>query len=166
MANRYIEKAPLDGTQLLEEIHNAGYTLRKLAMAVGVSDRTIREYIKKNEIPVYLIQKINKILLFPGHPRKEEPKKLWMRIGVSVLVTEEELYSWMKRSREDHQATYWSDGFADINITDEEAAEFMKRAVFDGDSYIPGDSFMFYLKWFREQEEKKKNAQVRSPIRT
>ena len=60
MANRVIEKIKIDGEILKQRIYNRGYSLRSLAKEIGMSDRQIRTYLKKNEMPPYMLSKINK----------------------------------------------------------------------------------------------------------
>jgi len=60
MGNRVIEKIKIDGEMLKQRIYNRGYSLKSLSKEIGISDRQIRTYLKKNEMPQYMLNKINK----------------------------------------------------------------------------------------------------------
>ena len=156
MANRHIEKIEIDSNQLLASMKDAGYSIRGMAREIGnVSERTIRMYLDESRMPEWLLKKINRILLFRRKSGKDASKKLWMRIGVSVPVSDDELYLWMKRSKGDHEEIYWDDGYMDVDLDEKEAEEFLKRAVWDGDSYIPANVFEDYDDWFRKEEQRR-----------
>lgn len=89
-------------------------------------------------------------------------KEIWMRMGVRVLVSEEELFRLMKRAHKEYQDSYGvygvlEDGMDDCDLTIAEEQEFFKRAKPDGDCYIPETSFDEHLEWYLKQKEKHTN---------
>ena len=55
-----MKKNKIDGEMLKQRIYNRGYSLNSLSKEIGISDRQIRTYLKKNEMPQYMLSKINK----------------------------------------------------------------------------------------------------------
>lgn len=64
--------------------------------------------------------------------KREQNKthKLWARIGITVLVTEEEYNNFKKQTMVDDKV-----------LTDEQAEWFVKNGYADGESYIPEEVF-------------------------
>lgn len=64
MANRgvNIPKVPIDPDAFIKEIVDAGYSIRGIAKYSGCGERTIRYYLKRKEMPVVMMTKINVVL--------------------------------------------------------------------------------------------------------
>lgn len=64
MANRgvNIPKVPIDPDAFIKEIGDAGYSIRGIAKYSGCGERTIRYYLKRKEMPVVMMTKINVVL--------------------------------------------------------------------------------------------------------
>ena len=64
MGNRGSFKTGINGKALLDRIQNKGFSIRKLANEpeISRSEKTIRNAIKSNEIPVELLYKISRVL--------------------------------------------------------------------------------------------------------
>ena len=64
MANRgvNIQKVPIDPEALQEELKAAGYSIRAIAKVAGSSDRTFRYYLKRNEMPVVIMNRVYAVL--------------------------------------------------------------------------------------------------------
>ena len=58
MANRPIMKIKIDGEMLKKQIFDKGYSLNSISKEIGVSSRTLRGYLNKNEMPPYIHEKI------------------------------------------------------------------------------------------------------------
>jgi len=155
MANREIKKVPINGDALRDEIKKAGYSIRGIAKFVCRSDRQIRYYLERNEMPEYLLDDIRDAL----HPRT---KKLWIRLGGYVWVSDDELYNIMQRCHEDHLAIHgkWArpDGMEDYDADESEAKDFLKYFTADGETYIPDVCFDEHLDWWMKKKEEMENA--------
>ena len=146
MGNRPVEKVYLS-KDTVDEIRKT-FSLRKLAKAVGVGDRTIRYWLEKYQMPTYLWNRIEEVM----HPKT---RKIWMRLGVSVPVTEEELYELMKESEKGNLDAYGRYGFEDVDLFEDQARAFLRRAEADGESYIPGVCFDVHEYWYKQQKEQR-----------
>ena len=62
MGNRPIKKFRFNGDYLRYKIKKEGYSIRSFANKIGISDRSLRTYIKANEIPESLRDTINNAL--------------------------------------------------------------------------------------------------------
>lgn len=62
---------------------------------------------------------------------KEKNRKIWARIGISALVTEEEY----KKFKEQVMSGY-------VELTNEEAEWFMKNGHADGDCYLSANDYI------------------------
>ena len=87
-------------------------------------------------------------------------KEIWMRMGVRVSVSEEELFQLMERAHEEYLYCRCrngldcrEDGMDDCNLTRSESEEFFNRAKPDGDCYIPESCFDEHLRWYLKQKE-------------
>lgn len=103
MGNRVIEKIKIDGEMLKQRIYNRGYSLRSLAKEIEISDRQIRTYLKKNEMPQYMLSKINKrinknntaaIVFVPICSRCQKPIKNGVSIDTYSLFSSQ-VYPYM-----------------------------------------------------------------------
>lgn len=122
-----------------EIMHDHKIGERALAEAMEISRGSLRGYFKTKQMPPFLVWRMGRILeaipssLVSGNT-------VWMRIGVSVPITNEELFRLLEESKIPSQSGrgYW---FDDVDLDEDTAAEFLRRAVADGESYIPGCSF-------------------------
>lgn len=71
MANngKNIPMVPIDSKSMLEQIRSSGFSLKTLAEKIGISDSSIRTYIKNGQIPEVTYNKIFYILV---HNEKED----------------------------------------------------------------------------------------------
>lgn len=62
MANSGINiiKVQVDGQKLKSQIKNHGYSIRSLSQKIGCNERTIRDYIKRDYLPMKIADEINK----------------------------------------------------------------------------------------------------------
>ena len=73
MANngKNIIKIPVNGEDVLKGIKTAGYSIRSISKKIGFGDRTVRNYLKRNEMPVLMLDAIEKVVgdsvFFPGY---------------------------------------------------------------------------------------------------
>lgn len=85
-----------------------------------------------------------------------EDKKIWMRLGVTVPVTDDELFAIMEEAHSSYvERMGQTDGMDDYEMSEDEAEEFLKRAVADGDSYIPGVCFKEHIEWWKKERERR-----------
>ena len=74
--------------------------------------------------------------------------KLWARIGITVDVTEEQYQALLKKAK----YTLNNDTverIGDCNLTEKEAAFFIKNGYLDGESYIP-ETVLQDIEWNKE----------------
>lgn len=77
MANngKNIIKASINGDEFLKAIKTAGYSIRSISKEIGFGDRTLRTYLKRNEMPVLMLDAIEKAVgdcvFFPGYKLTE-----------------------------------------------------------------------------------------------
>ena len=80
MANngKNIIKIRVNGEDVRKAIKAAGYSIRSISEKIGYGDRTLRSYLKKNELPVPMLDSIEKnigdCVFFPGYKFTEAPK--------------------------------------------------------------------------------------------
>lgn len=73
MANngKNILKVPINGNEVLKVIKTAGYSIRSISKEIGFGDRTLRDYMKRNEMPILMLDAIEKAVgdctFFPGY---------------------------------------------------------------------------------------------------
>ena len=73
MANngKNITKIPVNGEDVRKAIKAAGYSIHSISEKIGFSDRTLRDYLKKNEMPIVMLSVIEKVVgdctFFPGY---------------------------------------------------------------------------------------------------
>lgn len=131
MANKQLITIPLNSDALMVAMRTKKVSIRKLAKKLEyISERTLRTYIEEERCPPYILGKIAYILsIAPSSLIKG--RTIWMRLGVTVPVTDEELYRLIEPFGSQNP-------IGDRDLTEEESLEFLKRAVADDDSYIPG----------------------------
>lgn len=144
MANKEIPKIPFMGSAFLQDLQKHNLSIRELSKRLGyLSDRQLRHYIKHNEIPEKVLDDIQQIL----EPRT---KVIWMRVGMSIPVSDSELLYIMKVSEEYSKEA----GRSDVDINELTATNLAKRGKVEGDCYIPGDCLEMYKDWY-EQEKRR-----------
>lgn len=89
-----------------------------------------------------------------------EGKKIWMRLGVTVPVTDDELFAIMEEAHRSVSDRFAgcpprADSMDDYDMSEEEAEEFLKRAVADGESYIPEVCFYEHVEWWKKERERR-----------
>ena len=151
MKRGIVKTVEIDPDYMKEDIKAAGYSLRSLSRSIHVDRRTIMNWLKRKEMPVYLVELIENEI----HPKK---KTVWMRLGVTVPVSEDELFRIMEFAHDRSDRFYNS--FHDYDLNETESAEFLKRAIADGESYIPEVCFDQHVDWWLKERMKrgKKNA--------
>lgn len=124
------------------------YTYRKIGELTGKQSETIRYYFKQKEMPEYVYLQLKDLL------PDAETKRIWVRMGVSIQITELELFRLMEQSEQTFKDYFCRPGFDDVDLSEREAAELMPRAVIDGESYIPGCCLDEYKDWYQAYKEK------------
>ena len=152
MANKPIEKIPLSKDKI--EAIRKNFSLRALAKQIDIGDRTLRYWLEKQEMPIYLWRKI-----FPLVKKYLSVKYIWVRIGVTVPVTDDELYELLEQHMIDGQLT-------DVNLSEEEARECFVSGFVDGDAYIPSCILDDYNDWYQEEKERREKDARRSADRS
>ena len=77
MANngKNITTIPVDGGEVRKAITKAGYSIRSISKEIGFSDRTLRNYLSSNKIPVPMLDAIERVVgdcvFFPGYKYTE-----------------------------------------------------------------------------------------------
>lgn len=85
-----------------------------------------------------------------------EGKTIWMRLGVTVPVTDDELFAIMEEAHSSYvERMGRPDGMEDYDMSEAEAEEFLKRAVADGESYIPEVCFKEHIEWWKKERERR-----------
>lgn len=135
MANKFIPKIDIYSGVVLNAMKREGVSFRKLGQLLGYKDggdRMLREYVYTGKCPAYVLSQICDALhICPSDVMVG--KTVWMRIGVTVQLDKQD-YDWIVSKG---RAGY------DIDIPDCLAREYLKRAVPDGDSYIPVEQPFF-----------------------
>ena len=102
-------------------IKAAGYSLRSLAPVIGVDRRTVMSWLKRGEMPEYLLKLIDDEV-------RPKQKEIWIRIGMTVPVTDDELFEIMEFAHRDHcrymGAFARDNGMEDYVLGDDESEQF------------------------------------------
>ena len=153
MKKGIVKTVKIDSEALKKSIKEAGYSLRSLAPEIGVDRRTIMLWLKKGEMPEYLLKVIDDKV-------RPKDKTIWMRLGVMVKVTDDELFDMMEQA---HMYRVEVDGFptqhesmADYDLSEGEAECFLRRAIAEGESYIPECCFDGYINWYLEERKRRR----------
>ena len=170
-ANKTIHYVDIDAEGFKADLTAAGYSIRSLAKKLGnVSETSIRRWLKAGKIPFDRWQQMGPILYGDSFKyNKSLPpryKTVWMRLGVRVMVTEDELYDMMTRNHDDLAQSYFQnrrtrirdDLMDDYDMSEGEAAKFLSRAVADGESYIPDCCFDEHLEWWQTEKKRRKRS--------
>ena len=148
-----IETIGIDADEIRNDIRKAGYSIRSLAPEIGVNRKTIMRWLKLGEMPLDLFRKIEKKTKHSGY------LTVWMRLGVMVPVTEDELFDMMEQA---HMYSLQvkgpfakADSMEDYDLAESEAEMFLKRAMAEGESYIPECCFDGYKEWYLKERERR-----------
>ena len=75
---------------------------------------------------------------------------------MTVPVTDDELFAIMEEAHRSRFERIGQTGrMDDYDMSEAEAEEFLKRAVADGDSYIPGVCFDEHIEWWKKERERR-----------
>lgn len=110
---------------------------RPLSKKLGIGRGTLRKYFEIGQMPPYLAWETGKILDLSMND-VVSGNTVWMRLGVTVPVTDEELAYLLRESIDN---SYTKHSFDDVDLEEDVAEMFLRRAVADGESYIPGCCF-------------------------
>lgn len=146
MANKEILTIDVNSKNIRAAIKKNGSSIRSLAKAIGFDDSTLRYWLHDGRMAPNLVWKIcGELHLCPKDVI--QGNTLWMRIGVTVPVTDEELDWLLQESRE---GSYSGTSFEDVDLDGSVAGDFLQRAVADGETYIPGCCFDEYEELFNK----------------
>lgn len=158
MGYRNRELINIDSEKLVSEMNEAGYSIRKMSKEIEVDRKTIMKYLKLGQMPAYIFGKIMETVK-NSSSKVRVYRFVWMRLGVQVPVTEDELLYIMNRAHRDHVENLeeWAraDGMNDYDLSENEAEVFLKRAMIDGESYIPEVCFDEHLEWWKEKNKER-----------
>ena len=109
--SKNIIKIPVNGEDVLKAIKAAGYSIRSISEKIGFGDKTLRTYLKRNEMPVLMLNAIEKVVgdsvFFPGYKFTEQGDSMGRQIlndvsGMSVNDTTNSLTTRIILGREEH----------------------------------------------------------------
>lgn len=80
MANRRINRVPIDGKKLTSAIYASGYSIIDIAKLVDRSDRSIRAYIKEGAMPSELLENIRRLT---GYKNSAEITDNWEKLWIA-----------------------------------------------------------------------------------
>lgn len=138
--NKYIPKIDIYTEVVLDKMKQKHISFRKLGQILGCKDggyTMLWKYIHTGKCPAHILNPIcDALCICPSEVMKG--KTVWMRIGVTVQLDDQD-YKWiMDREKSGY-------GMA---IPDHIARKYLRQAVQDGDSYIPIDQ-----PFFKEEED-------------
>lgn len=143
MANAEILKVAINPEYIIKRMREEKIGYRPLSKKIGISsDRQIRYYMEKGKMPPYILNKICQELKLDVS-KALKGKTIWMRIGVTVPVTDDEFQEFISGST-------LSDCVFDYEFDDSVSVEYLRRAIADGESYIPRDVIIDCQKLKRE----------------
>lgn len=94
MANngKNIQKFSINSEELIQAIRAAGYSIRSIAPFTDCSERTLRSYLKRNEMPVTLLSRLYRALAERMPEKQQEESIVKYRFKITAfLYTEEEV---------------------------------------------------------------------------
>ena len=149
MANKELTMIEIRPEVILEGMKEKAVSFRELAKKIDcISDRQLRTRIKQGKMPPYLVSKIcHALFLCPSDVIAG--KTIWIRLGVTVPVDDDTLKMLMGWARENSAS---GTSFEDVDFSDYIGEEMLRRAVADGESYIPGCCFDEHEKWWEDQK--------------
>lgn len=92
MGNKKLECVPISADIIRDNIKKAGYSVRSIAKKINRSERTIRSYLKRREMPPKLIKQIDDVTRPKVYPVR-------MQVNVEIKVASNEL-NWLKSKAE------------------------------------------------------------------
>lgn len=146
MANKQLLMIKINSDYIRKKMVYRKISMRKLSRLCGMSDRRMRELLDKGEMSPATVAKICDALEIMATDAILG-NTVWMRIGVTVPVTDEELADLLEESRKNSAS---GTSFEDIDMNEKRSVEFLKRAVADGETYIPGCCFDKYERFYEE----------------
>lgn len=149
MSRKPLATVPIDKEELRKRIYDAGYSLRGLVKELSFSRETFQSYWRKEAFPEQMLYEILDKTMPPF-------REVWVRIGVTVKIPEDELMDIM-----DDVAYDGGKWFDDYDISEKTAMKWMKSGRIDGESYIPGSCFDDHIDWYKDKKEAE-NAKVSS----
>lgn len=139
MANAEVFKVEINPEYIVQRMHDEKIGYRTLAKRIGISsDRSLRYYLQEGAMPPYILNLVCRELKLEA-ARALKGKSIWMRIGVTVPVTDEELKEIINGGTNEETDRLY---YCDYDFQDDRSVEFLRRAIADGDSYVPGDVIM------------------------
>ena len=150
MANKQLLMIKINSDYIRKKMAYKKISMRKLSKLCGMSDRRMRELFNKGEMSPATVARICNVLGMTADSAILG-NTVWMRIGVTVPVTDEELADLLEESRNNSTSeTSSGTSFEDINMSEKRSVEFLKRAVADGETYIPGCCLDKYKHFYEE----------------
>ena len=146
MANKQLSMIKINSDWIQKKMAHEKISMRKLSKLCGMSDRRMRELFDKGEMaPATVAQICNALEMMASDAILGNT--VWMRIGVTVPVTDEALADLLEESRKNSAS---GTSFEEIDMDEKRSVEFLKRAVADGETYIPGCCFDKYEHFYEE----------------
>lgn len=146
MANKQLLMIKINSDYIRKKMAYKKISIRKLSKLCGMSDRRMRELFNKGEMSPATVAQICNVLGMTADSAILG-NTVWMRIGVTVPVTDEELADLLEESRNNSTS---GTSFEDIDMFEKRSVEFLKRAVADGETYIPGCCLDKYKHFYEE----------------
>lgn len=88
MGNKKLECVPISADIIRENIKKSGYSVRSIAKKINRSERTIRSYLERQEMPPELIKQIDDVTRPKVHP-------VHVQFNVEIKMASNEL-DWFK----------------------------------------------------------------------
>lgn len=148
MANKQLLTIKINSDDIRKKMAYKKISMRKLSKLCGMSDRRMRELFNKGEMSPATVAQICDALGMTADSAILG-NTVWMRIGVTVPVTDEELADLLEESR-NNSTSGSGTSFEDINMYEKRSVEFLKRAVADGETYIPGCCLDRYKRFYED----------------
>lgn len=152
MANKQLLMIKINSDYIRKKMAYKKISMRKLSKLCGMSGRRMRELFNKGEMSPATVAQICNALGMTANSAILG-NTVWMRIGVTVPVTDEELADMLEESRS-NSASGSGTLFEDIDMNEKRSVEFLKRAVADGETYIPGCCLDKYEHFYEETHDR------------
>lgn len=137
MANKTLNLVPISSEVILENIRQAGYSIRRLAEETRYSERTIRSYLKRGEMPDWLVKEIDNIVRPKTH-------HVQMTLDIRIWLSDADLKRLMDLG-------YIGNGqFQDVILDSIDADDFYALGsdmIVEG-GYVDKQEFRNYRKWY------------------
>lgn len=146
MGNRELQKISIASSVLLDEIRNHGYSIKEISRLVDRSDRTIRTYLQKREMPIQLFNDIMNIL----YPKS---KTVWVTL-TTIPIQDEHLFDIMERSYSKRKKA-----FKDCELFEDDILTIFNGMLpKDTEGYISAGCMEHYKDWFMKKKEEMKHV--------